>query len=341
MAGTTFVETTSETIAQLKKLGVLDEKGNVLEAVIRGKKKKFKAFPKIVFNGTKDTETLSKAEEAVALLKKNNQISMQNMQMLGNVAKLSQLTMVLSGLNLFATVVGFAMMNAKLNKMSSKIDEVIGLQKDTFEIQTSYNVNKVVSKYSDMMDGRKTKEYFSEKEMRELVGAEWNALDMLMKIFYRGITNNQEELIFSMLSLASMLSASLKYYDEIYYFKHKDTISTGSIWHNDHDKWMASFDKLLSKDFINRIQDYGFLDMNLNTVETDYFYTGYIEQIRGLKQDVEDNQLLITSLNDEALFKEITAQINEEVQAEIESALEAVGADKKAYKDAIHAVAAA
>ena len=340
MSGTTVIETTSETIAQLKRLGVLDKDGNVMEAVIRGKKKKFKSFPKLVFNGTKDSEVLNKAEEAVALIKKNNQINMQNMQMLGNITKLSQFTMILSGLNLFATVAGFALMNAKLNKMSNKIDEVIGLQKDIFDIQTSYKVNEVVSDYSHMMDCRKIHDYYSEEEMWELVNDSWNALEMLLKVFSKGISNNSEELVFSMISLASMLSASLRFYDEIYYFKHKDVIEAGSIWHNDHYKWTASFDKMLSKDFIERIQDYGFFDLDLSTVENDCFYKSYIEQISGLKQEIEDNQLLITSLDDEKLFKEITAKISDEVKAEIEAALTDVGADTKQYEDFIRTAVA-
>ena len=340
MPGTTVIETTSETIAQLKRLGVLDDKGNVMEAVIRGQKKKFKSFPKLAFSGTADSQAASKAQEAVALLNKNHQINLQNMQMLSSITKVSQFTMVLSGLNLFATVVGFAIMNDKLNKVSGKIDEVINLQKDTFDIQTVYKINEVIADYSNMMDGRKTQTYYTEKEMMKLVGDEWNALEMLMKIFCKGVSNNSEEFLFSMLSLASMLSTSLRFYDEIYYFEHKDVIRGGSIWHNDHNKWMSSFDKMLSKEFIERMQDYGFFDLDLNTSENDYFYKGYIEQISSLKQDVEDNQLLITSINDPDLFREITSNLSNEARSEIEAALDAVGADKKLFEDSIAAAVA-
>jgi len=92
--------------------------------VIRGQKKKYKSFPKIAFSGTADSQAVSKAQEAVALLNKSHQVNLQNMQMLGNITKISQFTMVLSGLNLFATVVGFAIMNEKLNKEGLYITDV-------------------------------------------------------------------------------------------------------------------------------------------------------------------------------------------------------------------------
>ena len=335
-----IVRTTSETIEQLKRLGVLDDKGRVMEAVIRGKKKKFKSFPKIVFNATQNAEEVSKVEEAISLLNKNNQISIKNMQMVGNIAKVSQFTMVLSGLNLFATVAGFALMNDKLNKVSNKISKVITLQKEIFGIQTVYDINKVVNNYSNMMDCRKTREYYSEKEMVNLVGDIWNALGMLMTVFNKDTSDNRMEVFFSMMSMASMLSASLKYYDEIYYFKHKDVISGDSVWHNDHDKWMATLDSMVSHEFISYIQDFGIFDLDMSTTENDCFYKSYIEQIYGLKQDVEDNQLLITSINDSELFTEYNSSINEEVRKEIREVLTEVGIDPNQFENAIRASAA-
>ena len=67
---------------------------------------------------------------------------------------------------------------------------------------------------------------------------------MLMNIFSKDMSNNQEVVVFTMLSMASMLAASLKYFDEVYYFNNNESITTGDIWHLDHDKWMAVYDKL-------------------------------------------------------------------------------------------------
>ena len=59
---------------------------------------------------------------------------------------------------------------------------------------------------------------------------------------------------------------------------------------------MATFDKLLSKQFIEKIQDYGLFDMSMNTIETDYFYEGVVEQIPKNTVSVITNQHMYTSL---------------------------------------------
>ena len=90
-------------------------------------------------------------------------------------------------------------------------------------------------------------------------------------------------MLFSILSIAQMLSASICYFDELYYFNNKEAIGDGDRWYMHHDEWVATFDKLLSPGFIKSIQDYGVLEIGLNTVETDCFYTAFKDQIKSLK----------------------------------------------------------
>ena len=309
----------------------LNEKG-VMEVALRGKNKKFRAFQKVTLNNLKQPEAASKAQEVVALLNRNNQISAQNLQMLGSISKLSQLTMVLSGVNLFATVIGFAIMNKKLNKISAQIDEVIKVYKDAEDIHTTFTVNEVLSNHANMLDCRKKQKYYSEDQMWKLVAEEYNVLDMLINIFYKNMSNNPEVIVFTMLSMATMLATSLKYFDEVYYFNNKEAIGDGDIWHLEHDKWVSLFVKMSTPDFIERIQDYGYLGLNLNTTENDCFYKSYRDQIRSLNQEIEDNQMLITAFDDPELLGTFNVRLNEAVKTEIEEAIKEVGADPVQFK---------
>lgn len=157
--------------------------------------------------------------------------------------------------------------------------------------------------------------------MRKLVDDEFNCLDLLMNVFSSGISSNREEIVFSILSLAQMLSVSLRYFDELYYFDNKEAIGNGDLWHISHVKWVGIYDKLSSGDFIEQLQDFGMFEMNLSTVETDCFCVSFYDQIRSLKQDIEDNQSMIVAVDDKELFRSIVRQTNEEARREIESAL--------------------
>ena len=317
----------------------LNEKG-LLEIALRGKNKKFRAFQKVALNNLQQPEAAGKAQEVVALLNKNNQILAHNLQVIGNISKLSQLAMVLSGLNLFTTVIGFAIMNKKLNRISGQIEEAIKVYKDAEDIHTTFTVNDVLSNHANMLDCRKKQKYYTEDQMWKLVAEEYNVLDMLMNIFNKNMSNNPDVIVFTMLSMASMLATSLKYFDEIYYFNNKESIGDGDIWHIDHDKWVLLFEKLSSPEFIDKIQDYGYFGLKLNTTENDCFYKSYRDQIKSLKQEVLDNQTLITALDDPELIGTFNMRLNEAVKAEIEEAIKDVGADPSQFKRALSIAAA-
>lgn len=254
-----------DTIAILRKYNLIDKTG-MMEALTRGKNKQFDTFFKLEMNSAK-SETAKQLEKIAASISSNHA---QSMQMLNGISKLSQLSVVLSGLNLFATAAGFMLMNAKLEKMSSKIDEVIKRQKDAVEIEANFKIGSVIERHGIMLDHRRTEKYFDENQMEQLVADEYTALNYIKKVFELEATGNKDEIVFYMLSLASMLAVSLKYYDQLYYFGNKETLSSDDAWHSSHDKWTAAIDSMINTDYIEMIQDYGFFDLGLNTVENDY-----------------------------------------------------------------------
>ena len=203
----------------------------------------------------------------------------------------------------------------------SQIAEMVAIYKKSAAISTTYELNKIISEHSNMLDCRKKKSYYTEEQMRKLVDDEFNCLDLLMNVFSSGISSNREEIVFSILSLAQMLSVSLRYFDELYYFDNKEAIGNGDRWQISHVKWVGIYDKLSSGDFIEQLQDFGMFEMNLSTVETDCFCVSFYDQIRSLKQDIEDNQSMIVAVDDKELFRSIVRQTNEEARREIESVL--------------------
>lgn len=318
------------TVEELAKF--INDKG-LIEIAMRGKNNRFKQFQKIAIDSLpKEGEKIA---EAMALLNKNINIGEQSLNALNTISKLSSLSVVLSGLNLCATAAGFAIMNAKLDKVSSQIEKVVAVMKETTGIQTDFECGKVISEHSNMLDCRKKQNYYTESQMRDLVAREYNVLNLLLQHFEKNTSDNREELVFSILSLAAMLSVSLKYFDELYYFNNKESITDGDIWHLDHDKWMQVYDRMASNEFIQMIQDFGFFEMGLNTFENDCFYISFIDQIKGLKQSVEDNQTIITAVNNIETYQMFLSQSNAEIKNEIETALGEVGINTDEYQDVI------
>lgn len=117
-----------------------------------------------------------------------------------------------------------------------------------------------------MLDSRKTKNDYSEEKMRILVDDEFNVLKMLIDTFLLETTNERNNLVLSIYSLASMLTVSIMYFDELYYYNNKDRISNGEYWHSSHNRWMSELDRLSSAEFISKIQDFGFFRIKLKYI---------------------------------------------------------------------------
>ena len=330
MADVMFIRTLEE----LKQF--LNEKG-VLEIAVRNKNKRFRIFQKIALDQLQGNQAVEKVNNVAALLNKNNAANNNGVKMLNGIAKLNQMNLVLSALNLCATCVGFAIMYAKLDRMSSQIAEVVAVYKKGETIHTDYEFKKILSEHSNMLDCRRKQHYYTEEQMRELVDGEFNVLGLLIDVFLAEISTNREDLLFSILALAQMLSVSIQYFDEVYYYKNKDFIGDGDPWHMSHDNWVAVFDRLTSPEFMKYIQDCGIFEMGLNTVENDCFTVSFSDQIKSLKKDIEDNQAMIRAIDDKELFESVVNRCNEEIRDEIEAALKEAGVPLEVCENALRA----
>lgn len=305
-------------ITSLEQLNQFLNENGIMEIAIRGKNKKFAQFQKIVLQNQSEGETAKQIKNALATLNKNNHIIENSAKMISNIAKLNKLNLIMNGLNLCATCAGFAIMCVKLDKMSDQINKVLSAVKASQGVQVNFEFKKILSEHNNMLDCRKTKNFYDVDQMRKLVDREFDVLELLIEAFVKDITDDNDSIVFSIYSLATMAASSLIYFDELYYYDR--STRDENPWHNSHDRWMSVLDKLTSPEFISLIQDHGIFTLGLNTQENDYFYKSMYDQIMSLKQDIEDNQTLLTTFDDEESFNSYTSLENQEIIDSIEKA---------------------
>lgn len=298
----------------------LNDKG-VLEIAQRRKDQKFKEFQNVII----DPSLLNRAQEQIQneikkALNINNDLIKSSLSKINAVTCLSSVGIILEAVNLCATCAGFIIMFENLKKISGKVDALVNTVKSSNQIQTNFELNKILSEHANMLDSRKTKNDYSEEKMRILVDDEFNVLKMLIDTFLLETTNERNNLVLSIYSLASMLTVSIMYFDELYYYNNKDRISNGEYWHSSHNRWMSELDRLSSAEFISKIQDFGFLELNLSTFENDEYYLCLLNQARDLIQEINDNQSLIQAFDSDMDFKNYNEITNQTLKDEINEA---------------------
>ena len=311
-----------QNINNLDQLKQFLNKDGILEIAMRGKNKKFSAFQKLVINNAPETEAKELLNKAIVAINKNNALTEKSLAMMKNVTKLQQLNLIFGALNLCATCVGFAIMFKKLDKMSGQINQVIGTVKQGQDINANYEFHKVLSEHANMLDARKTQKYYTEEQMRQLVDDEYNVLNMLIEGFMKDHTDDRENLIVSIYSMASMLTISLRYFDELYYLNNKEAIGDGDVWHSSHDNWTGVFKKLTSDEFVEKIQDHGVFDLGLSMFEADVYYLNLYDQVKEMEETVADNQQLVMELGSAEMMSAFEAYVNQDVAREIQNAFE-------------------
>lgn len=299
---------------------------NVLEIVIRGKNERIKAFQKVILSDLQKQEEKALAEKVIHALNKNSAINERAIKLVANVANVQKIGLLFNGLNFCASCVGFAIMYKKLDSMSEQISNQLMQMQNVIEkgndAHSEYEFNKVLSDHTDMLDCRRKQQPYSEEKMRELVDREYNVLSLLISIFQKDISSDNRALIFSIFSLLSMLTVSLMYFDEIYYENNHNVLGNKDVWHSSHEKWMGAYSTLRSKWFVEKLQDYGMFESNLNILGVDVFYTSLLDQVASEHQEVVDNQDLILALGDIGLLHSLQEVTTQDIKDTIKKAFD-------------------
>ena len=297
---------------------------SVMEVVIRNSKGRIKEIQKILVSNVAETKEESLAQEVFNALNETTKMHTKNLQQLSNIAKIGNFGLILNGLNLCATIAGFAIMYEKLDKISAELSQQIAqLQKDvkqTQDLQNKFEFNKVLADYTDMLDRQRLQNPYDEKELRDLVDREYNMLDLLISTLKKDMSNDTENLILSIFSMLSMFTVSIRLYDEVYYFQNHEKVTDGKTWHPSHMKWMGIYRTLLETWFIEKIQDFAMFETNLTPFGVDIYYESLIEQVKDLQDEIETNQALVAALGDEAVFTQFQELSEKEIRNQIREA---------------------
>lgn len=301
-------------------------KDNIVEIAVRAKDRKFKAFQKIALGELHDEKAREALENVANAMKKNNLLQANNLKKLEHLARLNNIGLVLNGLNLCATCAGFALVLNKLDEMSKEIDQSIkALEQDIKSIQdvnSGLKYRDVLLDHQNMLDRKRRNKPYDEEKMSELVNDEYNVLCMLLEMLEKNVSNNNEQLICSIFSMASMLTVSLMEFDEIYYFNNKESIEDGNCLHSLHDHWMSVYETLSSDWVVEKLQDIAVFDMNLDTLGADIYYEELQDQVEEMRQEVEDNDSLISTLDDPDLLQDLRDYNNQMFIESIKSSVD-------------------
>ena len=312
---------------ELKKLA--NEKG-ILEIVIRNQKKRFERFQKVLVCDKTEQKEQGLAERVIRVLNKNTKLNEKGLEILGNVAKLEKIGFILNGLNLCSTFAGFVIMNKKLDRMSDQINrqlqQIQKAIKQGHDVQNDYEFNKVLADHMDMLDSQRRLQPYSEEKMRQLVDREYNVLNLLISSLQKDLSDDQGEMIFTIFSLLAMFTVSLRTFDELYYFNNHEMLGDKDVWHLSHDKWMGIYDKLSMPWFTEKLQDYAVFKTRLRPTDVDVYYKSLVNQVKDLREEIEDNQELLVAMKDADLFRKYRTMTTEEVEKAIRSAFEEAGA---------------
>ena len=336
MNGTIVIHTLEELKA------FLDQNG-ILEIALRSKDKRFKAIQKILINDLSSGQEQGLAEKVIQKLNKNSLLSQKSFKLLTNVSKIGKFGLMLNALNLCATCAGFAIMYAKLDKMSAeisqKLDQLLNKMGTIFDIQSGYEFNKVLSEHINMLDCERKQRPYSEDQLRHLVDREYNVLRLLIVSYQQDVSGDNEALIFSIFSLLAMFTVCLRKFDEIYYFNNHHIIGDENPWHSAHDIWLDLYNELSNEAwFIEKLQDYAVFEAGLTMVQTDAYCAALMEQVTDLREEVEDNDTLIRTFGDMEAFKAYQRLTTKEVADAVETAFREAGAgfEESVVTEAFH-----
>lgn len=232
---------------------------------------------------------------------------------MGCIQSLSWVNVGLGAANLCTSTVGFAIMNYKLDQMSNnlgKMSQQVHKLIDKAGIDTINDFERLRSRYSEILDAQRRKSTVSENHYHDLVVDMYHDLKLLYRYFMENIVTNTSELLEAIFTLAAMFEHTICLYDAVYYFNHKDAIHNLEKRHCDHDLWISLFISLSSEEFIDRLVDFCFIDLEKSQRET-YEITSriYLSQICH-RVRIEDTLQLISECNNVDEYNQLCLEID-------------------------------
>lgn len=248
---------------------------------------------------------------------------------------LSWVNIGLNSINLATTIIGFAVINPKLNRISDSISEM----KETLQQLSNKSAIDIVKEYKEvkqdyveMLDSLKRKEEFSESRYFELVKKMFIVLEYLYDCFMNNAAGNNEVILEAIYALLPMFANVISKYDTHYYYNHK-SVTGDSPWHNSHTDWISLYEKLSGRDFLDKLQDYSFLNKRLSTRDSiKTISISFMLALNG-KTMIEDHQKILKCFDsfeeyrqfEDFCTNEAVREIKEEIDNTDEGLAELIG----------------
>lgn len=236
------------------------------------------------------------------------------------VQALSAVSTALSAANLCATAAGFAIMNYKLDKISSDIKDMqvkVNQLAEKKDIDTITGFEKLISRYSELLDAERRQSDVPEKEYHDLTTEVFHYIKTLYSYFMQNVIDDKNAVLEAMLSLTAILSHLLIKYDAVYYYAHKSVLAHGKRWHSDHDKWLGIFDQLCAKPFMDKLQDYFFLELGLSQRDSSEALSAVFFALTNERVKVLDNMTLIEQCDKAHDYYALMSALNAEAFDEL------------------------
>ena len=318
---------------------------NVVEVITRDHNKRIERYFNIILD---DPQTKQKelAEQAVKMLQDNSRSLDSLLNSTQILSGLGYANIALSAVNLCATCAGFVIMYEKMQQISSEINQHLSQLDETvrksFDIDRQFKLDEVLADHNDMLDCMKRQQPYSERDMRRLVDSEHRMIALLINTLKADVSNNQGTLIVTLFSLMGMFTASLCYFDELYYFNNPQLHGHANPWHTSHDNWMGVYEAMCEKWCIEKLQDYGVLELGLRTWDADLLFISMFMQVVDARTEVEDNQTLIVAFGTKGALRRYRELSKKDVVSTIRNAYREAADDAEeadeAFEDALQRV---
>ena len=240
------------------------------------------------------------------------------------VTNLGVLSVGMQAMNLVVTAGGFAIMNSKLNS----IIESIGSMQETLnqiakkqEMDIMKEFNELRGDYADMLDADKRQESYKETDYYKLTRKMHSMIDYLYACFMSDAVENKTAILEALYVLLPMYANVLRKYDREYYFNYKDKIHGGSLWHSSHEEWMNSFGKMIDAEYLEKFQDYCFLEEGMSGRDADdAVLTAYLTAVNS-HTIVEDNQKILLCFDTREEYNQYQNELIEDAQERINESM--------------------
>ena len=227
---------------------------------------------------------------------------------------LSFINIGLNAANLCSTIAGFEIMSEHLDEISKELSEVSKDVKDVVKHQERLDrkeVEKLINCYANLLNKEKVGDEISLDERYRMVDDMYLTIGVLLDCF-RDDIGHREVYYEALSALIPMYIVSICKFDRAHYFEH-------SCLHISHDKYVKILDELTNLNFFKKIQDYAFLNENLNNRESFDNAFAYIAKVDEQKVAINDNLLIIKHFKDEDEYKDFRQLQNQYLINEIEN----------------------